>query len=342
MFRLRLFFKNSSISTFLIFSLLMILAINIVNGYLTLKFLNNYLENNTLIVNKLGIIRGDIQRYVKLKIAHQKYRQIENHIDKTFEQTCKMIEKKHFVSKNSNFFILHSKAKSLWQKIKSQNKNLIKLSEEEWKITNKMTFFMQNVFDKKFKELKYIYILIISLTSIFILALIIIVYKLIKQGLEIDTITDGLTKLYNRAYFNEQIVYHIEKFNRNKEPFVLLLFDIDNFKKINDTYGHDKGDEILKTLSSILKKSIRKTDLACRYGGEEFTVIFTNTTITQAKAVLKRFLENLKELKINNQPVTISGGMKEYQDEGMLEFIKEIDNALYDVKEHGKNRIKIL
>ncbi len=342
MFKLKVFFKNSSISDFLILSLLIILVINLINGYITLRFLNNYLDKDAVIINKLGIIRGDIQRYVKLKIAHQKDKKIEKEIDKTFEEACEMIEKKHFFNKSSSFFQIHSKAKNLWEKIKSQNSNLIPLSEKEWQITDEMTFYMQDFFNKKFIQLKHTYIIITASSAIFILILIAIIYRLIKKGLEIDTITDALTKLYNRAYFNEQIVYHIEKFNRNKEPFVLLLFDIDNFKKINDTYGHDKGDEVLKDLSSILKKSIRKTDIPFRYGGEEFTVIFSNTNINQAKTVLKRFLENLKALKIDNKQITVSGGMKEYKGEGMLDFIKQIDNTLYEVKENGKNHIKTI
>ena len=342
MFKLNSFFKKYSVSNILMVSLFLILIINLINGYMTIKFLNNYLDKNAVIVNELGIIRGEIQRYVKLKIANKPTEKIENEIDETFEKACKIINNKHYFNKQSRFFKLFLESKNLWQQIKSTKNNLISLSEKEWQITDEMTFYMEEFFNKKFIELKRIYTLIIFFTSLFILILIKIIYRLIKKGLEIDNVTDGLTKLFNRAYFNQQIVFHIEKFNRNKEPFVLLLFDIDNFKKINDTYGHDKGDEILKNLSSILKKSIRKTDLPFRYGGEEFTVIFSNTNINQAKIVLKRFLENLKELKINNNPVTISGGMKEYKGEGMLDFIKEVDEALYEVKKNGKNHIKII
>ena len=337
-----IFFKKSFVSNFLIYSLLLILSIDLFNGYISIHYLNNYLDKDTIIVNKLGIIRGDIQRYVKLKISHQNNNKIEKKIDKTFEETCNIIEKKHFFKKNSYFFKIHFKAKKIWNKIKSSNNHLIPLSEKEWKITNNLTFYMQNFFNKKFRQLKQGYIVITISSAIFILILIAIIYCLIKKGLEIDTITDALTKLYNRAYFNEQIVYHIEKFNRNKEPFVLLLFDIDHFKKINDNYGHNKGDEILKELASILKKSIRKTDIYFRYGGEEFTVIFPNTKINQAKVVLDRFLENLKELKIEDKKVTVSGGMKEYDGKGMLDFIKEIDNALYYSKNNGRNKIKII
>ena len=341
MFRLKLFFKNASISNFLILCLVLIFSAIIINGYLSIKFLDNYLKNNTIIINHLGIIRGDIQRYVKLKLVHQESKKIEKEIDKIFHQTCELIKNKQFLDKKK-FFEFHSQAKYLWEKIKTQNNDLIKLSEKEWKVTNKMVFYTQNLFNKKFYELKQTYITIISATSFLVLILIFTIYRLIKKGMEIDIITDPLTKLYNRAYFNEQIVYHIEKYNRFKEPFVMLLFDIDNFKKINDTFGHQKGDEVLQKIGEIIKESIRKTDLAFRYGGEEFAIIFPNTTLSQANTILNRFLTNLKTIQINNNSITISGGMGEYKGEGILDFIKNIDEALYEVKQQGKNKIKLI
>ena len=337
-------FKKSSVSNFLIIFLFIILLIDIGNGLINIRFLNKNLKDNSQIINTLGILKGDMQRYTKLKIANKNYQTMEDFINKTFPYTYKLINKKGILKPHDKFCFSYLKARKLWSQLKKEHSanRLIFLSEEAWEITNNMTFAIQRLFNQKFIELKDVIIIITLSSSFIILLLILIIYYVIKKGLEIDNVTDGLTQLYNRIFFNEQLVFFIDKYEQNKSPFVLLFFDIDDFKKINDTYGHDVGDEVLKKISLIMKKSIRKTDLACRYGGEEFAIIFPNTTLEQAKTSLDRFEKNLKELKIDDKNITVSGAIVEYKDEGLMDFIKQVDNALYEVKENGKNNIKIL
>ena len=123
----------------------------------------------------------------------------------------------------------------------------------------------------------------------------------------------------------------------------MLIIDIDNFKKINDTYGHKQGDEVLQKLGEIIKKTIRKTDLAFRYGGEEFIVLFPNTHIQQALQVAQRLKKNVSQrIKIDMKPVTISGGIGEYNGENPMEFFEKIDSALYKAKNSGKNKIEVV
>ena len=179
--------------------------------------------------------------------------------------------------------------------------------------------------------------------SIAILIFIIfVVYHKLQKGLEIDIITDNLTKLYNRLFFDKHYEYLISRYERFKKPFSMIIIDIDNFKKINDTYGHKKGDLILKEIGKIIKDSIRKTDLAFRYGGEEIVILLPDTPLKEAKFIADRIRIKISEkININNNPVTISAGIGEYNGEDSNEFFQKVDKALYMAKKTGKNKVII-
>jgi len=170
--------------------------------------------------------------------------------------------------------------------------------------------------------------------------------SLLHKKIEELAITDGLTGLYNHRYFKEALHKEIKRAERYNLVFSLLMFDIDDFKKINDTYGHIKGDCVLKEISQIAREIFqREIDVVARYGGEEFVVILPQTTRERASIVGERLLSSVRErlwkLASLPVPVTISMGIASYPDSGESEdtIIQAADSFLYMAKKRGKNRI---
>jgi diguanylate cyclase (GGDEF)-like protein len=168
---------------------------------------------------------------------------------------------------------------------------------------------------------------------------------LIHQRIGRMAITDGLTDLYNHRYFQESLNREIIRLNRIQGKFSLLLLDIDDFKKLNDEYGHQAGDLVLKGISTILKKEAREADMLARYGGEEFALLLLGSDKKGALRMGERIRHVIAEyrFKLNNKVVkiTISGGIacwpSDAEDKQLL--IKKADIALYYSKEKGKNKI---
>lgn len=159
------------------------------------------------------------------------------------------------------------------------------------------------------------------------------------------SITDDLTQLYNPRYFYKKLEEEIDRLMRYKQPLSLLLIDIDDFKKINDRYGHLKGDKVLKMTGRIIQDFLRKIDTAYRYGGEEFTVLLPGTGIEAAMNVAERIRKGFesKDLSlITNETLNISvsiGAAQFKPGEEMEAFVKRTDDALYVAKQKGKNRV---
>ncbi len=161
-----------------------------------------------------------------------------------------------------------------------------------------------------------------------------------KKRIEILSVTDKLTGLYNRHKIDEILDTQIKTHERYKTPFSIILFDLDDFKNVNDTYGHDIGDYVLKTIADIVRKNIRKTDEVGRWGGEEFVIICPNTEIDDvfitAEYIRKKIEKNLFHT-INKQ--TISIGVTEYYSQNtILDIFRRVDQALYEAKGNGKNQ----
>jgi len=168
------------------------------------------------------------------------------------------------------------------------------------------------------------------------------------KALEKLAITDGLTKLYNSRHFYSQLEIEIGRCNRYGHSLALLLLDIDNFKKCNDTYGHLEGDKVLVRLGQIIKSCLRTMDSAYRYGGEEFTIILPETTGKEAKNVAQRISDSVESERFSPETgedfsITISIGVTEYyKKEQLSTFINRADQAMYKSKAKGRNRISFL
>ena len=150
---------------------------------------------------------------------------------------------------------------------------------------------------------------------------------------------DALTDLWNHGYF--QYVFD-EKLKNTKERvsnLSIIFLDIDNFKNYNDTWGHQKGDEILSRISRIITDSSRKIDFVCRYGGEEFAIILPDASKRDAMIIAERIRANIEQL---SQKITVSLGVASFPDDGAnkADLIQAADQALYEAKREGKNRVK--
>ena len=158
--------------------------------------------------------------------------------------------------------------------------------------------------------------------------------------------TDGLTELYNHRYFQEQIRMQVEQSKRYNTSFSLIIIDIDFFKKFNDKFGHQSGDAVLKEVAQTLRRNVRATDIVCRYGGEEMSIILPNTSKEEALLTAQKICERVasKKFKLFNGKetnVTISLGVSTYPSDGStaVEIIEVADKRLYNAKNNGRNQV---
>ncbi|MBZ4643877.1 MAG: hypothetical protein JG767_1486 [Deferribacteraceae bacterium] len=155
---------------------------------------------------------------------------------------------------------------------------------------------------------------------------------------------DGLTGLYNHTAFQDRLKTLFEDYKNNGTVFSVAILDLDFFKKVNDTYGHLKGDEVLRKFAEEIKHSIRKDDFPCRYGGEEFTVLFPKIDKYEAEKILERLRNNFAKVEFSSNDktfkVTFSAGISEINEniESASALLKNADTALYFSKHNGRNR----
>ncbi|MBI5408048.1 MAG: HDOD domain-containing protein [Nitrospirae bacterium] len=161
---------------------------------------------------------------------------------------------------------------------------------------------------------------------------------------------DGLTGIFNHRFFQELLDKEVGRADRYRHPLSLIIFDIDHFKKVNDTFGHPRGDIVLRFIGDLLNRAIRTPDTAARYGGEEFAVVLPETDLKGAVVVAERLREAVEklEIKLDDQPVklTISLGVTSYEPQKghrtKTDIVEAADKALYNSKMTGRNRISIV
>lgn len=169
-----------------------------------------------------------------------------------------------------------------------------------------------------------------------------------NHQLELLAVTDVLTSLPNRRHLMQRLEDEVARSRRFEQPLSVLMMDVDHFKKVNDTWGHAMGDQVLKNLGAFLKASLRETDLAARYGGEEFTVLLPNTPVAGAAIAAENlrtgFAALMHELQGEKIQRTMSLGLAclEAQDPRDQEaLLKAADEALYRAKEGGRNQVVV-
>ena len=169
----------------------------------------------------------------------------------------------------------------------------------------------------------------------------------LNEELKTASRVDGLTGLYNRRYWQERFDEMHKLCVRREKPSTALMLDIDHFKRINDTYGHQAGDKVIKMLAALIKRCVRETDLAGRYGGEEFAIILNDSSVEDAKIVAERIRQLAQRLVVEHEgesiSFTVSLGLAQFTPDfkGALAWLECADQALYEAKENGRNQYRI-
>lgn len=168
----------------------------------------------------------------------------------------------------------------------------------------------------------------------------------LREELQHQSIRDGLTGLYNRRYLEECLERELDRAQRTKKSLGLIMLDVDHFKQFNDTWGHAAGDYVLQAIGKFLRDNIRSADFACRYGGEELTVIVADSSGLETYNCAEKLRQGIKNLRLeyNEQllpQVTTSLGIATYPEQGnTVETLTQLaDQALYEAKTQGRDRV---
>jgi diguanylate cyclase (GGDEF)-like protein len=152
--------------------------------------------------------------------------------------------------------------------------------------------------------------------------------------------TDSLTGLRNHRAFQESLLSLVQMAERYGQPLALIMLDIDHFKQFNDRFGHPAGDELLRQVASVLRRSARAYDVVARYGGEEFAILLPNTDLEEAIRVAERLRQQIAAIQNPHAPVSASFGVVAYRrGSAPATLLYEADSALYEAKRRGRNRV---
>jgi len=199
-------------------------------------------------------------------------------------------------------------------------------------------------FTKEVKKTFYLNLFVSLMVTLIVILIILYMIKIYNKKLEYLVLHDPLTKLPNRRSFNNSFESSLLLFNRNKNSKALLFFDVDDFKKVNDEFGHLLGDKVLIQIAFILEKEVRKSDYISRWGGEEFSILLHDLSFEDAKM----FAHNLKNKiekddvlqQLINKSLTVSFGLTMFKENDNMDgLVHRVDQALYDAKNSGKNKV---
>ncbi|MFT9497917.1 GGDEF domain-containing protein [Anaerosolibacter sp.] len=337
--------KRSSILTLITICLLILLSSG---GFFTM-YLTHTIKTDAEVINKLGIIRGSIQRLVKYELvgieSNELIEEIDSKINEFKGNKIRIYDKKgeiHYALGDlcQTWTLLKESIDDLRGSPSSQNKQvLLERSEEVWTKSNTMVLTSQGVTERKVDRFQTSFIFF-GINLVLGILIIFLIKRYVKDTLEYLVNYDGLTKLYNRRYFNEYLGREISVVERYAKDLSMIMFDIDHFKKVNDTYGHDIGDSVLKELSNLVQNHIRQSDMLARIGGEEFVVVAPETDGDCALLLSEKIRKIVEEHDFMHVgKITISLGVTQFTQGDCSDSIyKRADTALYKAKKNGRNR----
>jgi len=340
--------KKSSIMIIIVIILLVLLS----SGGVYTVYLTNTVKPDAEVINSLGTVRGSIQRLIKLELnsveKDELIKSIDSIINKFKSDKIIMDDKNHKLKDSLN------ELEFQWKKLKSiiyqyrlspseENKiTILNLSEEIWDKADNAVLLSQLISERKIKRYRVSFIFFII--NLFLgIATIYLIKKYVKDTLEHLVNYDGLTNIYNRRYFNNTLKHEITSCEKHNNSLSLIMIDIDNFKRVNDNYGHDTGDYVLKQMCAIIKANLRRSDVFARLGGEEFVIVTPRTNIKDAKFIAEKVRKVVEEYKFQYvENITISLGVTEFiKGDNSDNIYKRSDIALYKAKTSGKNRVEL-
>jgi diguanylate cyclase (GGDEF)-like protein len=168
--------------------------------------------------------------------------------------------------------------------------------------------------------------------------------KLLEDEVYRYATTDTLTGLYNRRTFGERLQQEMERASRHGAPLSLIMYDFDAFKAINDEFGHGVGDDVLQQSAALVSQNVRSADMVVRWGGEEFMILAPHTSLANAAVLAEKLRQAIEAQAFSSEfNVTASFGAAEYvSGEGENKLLKRVDDALYQAKTGGRNRVEVL
>jgi diguanylate cyclase (GGDEF)-like protein len=298
----------------------------------------NSIEVGVFVINK----DMEVQLWNPFMESHSS-RSAKEIIGKNLFDSFPELPRKWLERKISNVFILNNFSFTSWE----QRPYLFKFPHNR-PVTGGVDCMRQNFTFFPIKndtgEVEHVCITLHDVTDVSIYAEILSETML---NLEKASITDGLTEVYNRRHLEESLSKEFNRVKRYGMPLSFIIIDLDHFKKVNDTYGHMAGDEVLKITTKRLLKCLRDVDTLGRYGGEEFAIILPETDLNGAEVVAQRICKVISEQSYDvdkhSFPITISVGVSRFrtQQDKYETIIVEADDALYQSKENGRNQFTI-
>jgi diguanylate cyclase (GGDEF)-like protein len=299
-------------------------------------------------INAFGYIGGSLQRASKL-YSYQDITPIIDDIDAHF----KFLAKEYLLSKGNQSYFLASDFEKNYKEmalcwadykkslLNTDSKNIIHQSELCWVVAIKLTNSVEKIAEAKQEKFIEHFMYRIALMMFLLALLIYMVFFKVSKELERDVVLDPLTGVNNRKYFRV-FLEKITKLSVSESKRLALMFvDVDHFKLINDRYGHDKGDEVLKTVAKMLTDNFRASDRVFRYGGEEFVVVINDTDFDKAMNLAQRLRQTIeKKVFFDTENITISAGVTLYEyGEDIDAFVNRADMAMYAAKKAGRNNV---
>ena len=331
--------KNKSIKIFIIFSIIVISIFAIISIQNQNIYIKNYIKKQISFFKTplpfIHKIQYFYDRAIIFYLHNQPKKAIINlEISKSLIPPLDIPEIKN-INSIINETINNIKNNKQFNYFKYQKliyKNLISIVNRYYQKTYKVIKSLNNYMIKNDNKTQLLQIVIFLLA---ITAVLSYIFYSLKEQFKNDSLKDHLTDTFNRRFFFEEIK------NLPNTTHSLVMTDIDYFKKINDTYGHDMGDFILKEFTRLIKENIRKEDEIFRWGGEEFIILFKNMNAKQAHQKIEYIKNLIENHNFNGIRITASFGIKEINGKPTQEDLKTLDNALYLSKEKGRNRITI-
>ena len=336
-----------SASTKIIILIALHLIFIFINVYYLYEF-TKITEFDAKTINEVGYIRGSIQKIIKLETN-------DISADQDIDKIDKYMTIYLHIENPDKFLKELQQLKNHWEEIKiiiydyrtskdiETKKKFIIKSEDIWNYANNTVFIAQIGAEEKHLLFSKIYY-ILAIDFLLVLFILYIIYTIIKLKMEEQSRLDSLTKVFNRHVYYEEMKIEMSRSNRYNIPLSLILLDIDFFKKINDTYGHDRGDMVLIKLSNLIKLNIREEDTFCRIGGEEFIIIAPNINSEDAinfAEKLRRIVQEYDFGTVGEVTISIGVSTQNKNDTGETLF-KKVDEAVYISKNNGRNKVSFI